>query len=40
MCHQYFLEVMQNTDLDFESIGHSFIAGLISDKFEKKSEEE
>ena len=35
-----FLEVMQNTDLDFESIGHSFIAGLISDKFEKKSEEE
>ena len=35
---QIFLEVMQNTDLDFESIGHSFIAGLISDKFEKKIE--
>ena len=33
-----FLEVMQNTDLDFESIGHSFISGLISDKFEKKDE--
>lgn len=31
-----FLEVLQNTDLDFESIGHSFVSGLISDKFEKK----
>ena len=34
-----FLEVMQGTDLDFESIGHSFISGLISNKFEKKNEE-
>lgn len=33
-----FLEVMQDTDLDFESIGHSFISGLISNKFEKKDE--
>ena len=31
-----FLEVLQDTDLDFESIGHSFVSGLISDKFEKK----
>ena len=35
-----FLEVMQDTDLDFESIGHSFVSGLISNKFEKKSENE
>ena len=34
-----FLEVMQDTDLDFESIGHSFVSGLISNKFEKKDEE-
>lgn len=34
-----FLEVMQDTDLDFESIGHSFIAGLVSNRFEKKNEE-
>ena len=33
-----FLEVMQDTDLDFESIGHSFISGLISNKLEKKDE--
>ena len=33
-----FLEVMQDTDLDFESIGHSFVAGLISNKFERKEE--
>ena len=33
-----FLEVMQNTDLDFESIGHSFVSGLISNKFERKEE--
>ena len=32
-----FLEVMQDTDLDFESIGHSFVSGLISNKYEKKS---
>ena len=30
-----FLEVMQDTDLDFESIGHSFVSGLISNKYEK-----
>lgn len=34
-----FLEVVQDTDLDFESIGHSFVSGLISNKFEKKDEE-
>ena len=33
-----FLEVMQDTDLDFESIGHSFVSGLISNKFERKEE--
>lgn len=33
-----FLEVMQETDLDFESIGHSFVSGLISNKFEKNEE--
>ena len=34
-----FLETMQSTGLDFESIGHSFLAGLISNKYEKKEEE-
>lgn len=34
-----FLEVMQNSDLDFESIGHSFVSGLISNKLEKNNEE-
>lgn len=34
-----FLETMQNTDLDFESIAHSFLAGLISNKYEKKEED-
>lgn len=34
-----FIEVMQTTGLDFESIGHSFLAGLISNKYEKKEEE-
>lgn len=33
-----FLETMQDTDLDFESIGHSFLSGLISNKYEKKGE--
>lgn len=33
-----FLEVMQETELDFESIGHSFVSGLISNKFEKNGE--
>ncbi len=31
-----FIETMQTTGLDFESIGHSFLAGLISNKYEKK----
>lgn len=31
-----FIETMQDTDLDFESIAHSFLAGLISNKYEKK----
>ena len=34
-----FIEVMQTTGLDFESIGHCFLAGLISNKYEKKEEE-
>ena len=34
-----FIEVMQTTGLDFDSIGHSFLAGLISNKYEKKEEE-
>ena len=33
-----FIETMQDTDLDFESIGHSFLSGLISNKYEKKAE--
>ncbi len=35
-----FLEVMQDTNLDFESIGHSFMSGLISNKYEKENEED
>lgn len=31
-----FLEVMQDSELDFESIGHSFLSGLISNKFVKE----
>ena len=34
-----FIETMQTTGLDFESIGHSFLSGLISNKYEKKEEE-
>ena len=34
-----FIETMQITGLDFESIGYSFVAGLISNKYEKKEEE-
>lgn len=34
-----FIETMQDTDLDFESIGHSFLAGLVSNKYDKKAEE-
>lgn len=35
-----FLEVMQDSELDFESIGHSFLSGLISNKYEKNDEGE
>lgn len=35
-----FLEVMKDSELDFESIGHSFLAGLISNKYEKNNSEE
>ena len=34
-----FLEVMQDTSLDFESIGHAFVSGLVSNKFDKNKEE-
>ncbi len=33
-----FLEVMQDSCLDFESIGHAFVSGLISNKFDKNKE--
>ena len=33
-----FIEIMKETNLDFESIGHSFLAGLISNKREEKVE--
>lgn len=33
-----FIEAMQNDGLDFESIGHSFLSGLISNKYEKKND--
>lgn len=36
---QIFLEVMQEGNLDFQSIGHSFISGLISNKYNKKEED-
>lgn len=31
-----FIEIMQKTDLDFESIANSFLSGLISNRYEKK----
>lgn len=34
-----FIETMQDTDLDFESIGHSFLSGLISNKYKKNENE-
>lgn len=34
-----FIETMQTEGLDFESIAHSFLAGLISNRYEKKYEE-
>lgn len=33
-----FIETMQDTNLDFESIGHSFLSGLISNKYENGGE--
>lgn len=33
---QIFIEAMQDGELDFYSIGHSFVAGLISNKYESK----
>ena len=33
---QIFLEIMKEEKLDFESIAHSFISGLISNKYEKE----
>lgn len=33
-----FLEVMKESDLDLETVGSSFIAGLVSNKYEKKEE--
>lgn len=35
---QIFIETMQDTNLDFESIGHSFLSGLISNKYENGGE--
>ena len=32
------IEVLQDTELDFESIGYSFLSGLISNKYERKEE--
>lgn len=34
-----FIETIQTEGLDFESIAHSFLAGLISNKYEKKDED-
>lgn len=34
-----FIETMQTEGLDFESIAHSFLSGLISNKYEKKDED-
>ncbi|MBO3444544.1 type I-B CRISPR-associated protein Cas8b1/Cst1 [Clostridium sp. CCUG 7971] len=33
-----FIEIMAEKDLDFESIGHAFITGLISEKYESNKE--
>ncbi|MGL5692863.1 MAG: type I-B CRISPR-associated protein Cas8b1/Cst1 [Peptostreptococcaceae bacterium] len=33
-----FIEIMAEKDLDFESIGHAFITGLISEKYEANKE--
>lgn len=33
-----FIEIMAQKDLDFESIGHAFITGLISEKYESNKE--
>ena len=34
-----FIETMQTENLDFESIAYSFLAGLISNRYDKKDEE-
>lgn len=34
-----FIEIMAEKDLDFESIGHAFITGLISEKYEAKNDD-
>lgn len=34
-----FIEIMKETNLDFEAIGHSFLAGLISEKREENKED-
>lgn len=34
-----FIEIMSEKDLDFESIGHAFITGLISEKYEAKNDD-
>lgn len=34
-----FIDTMKTEGLDFEAIAHSFLAGLISNKYEKKDEE-
>lgn len=33
-----FIEIMSEKDIDFESIGHAFITGLISEKYEANKE--
>ena len=33
-----FIEIMAEKDLDFESIGHAFITGLISERYEANKE--
>lgn len=34
-----FLDVMEEKELDFESIAYAFISGLISEKYEPKTKE-
>lgn len=37
---QIFLQIMSEKELDFETIAHSFVSGLISEKYEANSNEE